>query len=239
MSTSTVHKTKEYDKFSLHKFNRNINEGLVKRLMSSIEDLGFIHGKAIIVDKDFSIIDGQHRFEACKRLGLPIYYMITKSDPQKTMIQLNAQQVQWKMSDYINSWAANGVKCYQQLQEFEKEHHFGITNSLLILFDNHFDAVDIKQIKAGKPFKLNPNADAIMQFLKDCKDVPYCKSSYFIKAVTRLFRLAEAKHIEKLKKHIISLPQQATAAAYMVAFENIINKGVSGKNRISFKGAGS
>lgn len=235
MSASTIHKTKEYDKFSLHKFNRGINEGLVKRLMSSIEDLGFIHGKAIIVDKDFNIIDGQHRYEACKRLNLPIYYMITKADPQKTMIQLNAQQVSWKMGDYINSWAANGVKCYQQLQDFDKKHHLGITNSLLVLFDNSLDTVDIKHIKAGKAFKINPKAEQIIDFITACKGVPYYKSSYFIKAVARVFKIAESKHIEKLKANIISLPQQATAAAYVAAFENIVNKGVSAKNRVSFK----
>ena len=235
MSASTIHKTKDYDKFKHYSFNRTLNEGLVKRIMESINKIGYIHGKAVIVDKEMSIIDGQHRFEACKRLNLPIYYMVTTGDPQETIIQLNAQQQGWKMADYIDSWAGKGVKCYKQLKDFEATHHLGITNSLLVLFDSTVERADIKNIKIGKSFKLNPHADAIMAFLKDCSSVPYWKSSYFIKAVVRVFGMANAKQIEKIKVNIPALPQQATAAAYVAAFENIVNRGVQAKNRVSFK----
>lgn len=33
----------------------------------------------IIVSEDFRIIDGQHRFEACKELGFPIYFLVMPS----------------------------------------------------------------------------------------------------------------------------------------------------------------
>ena len=235
MSQSTIYKTKDYSKFGVYKFNRTINESLVKKIMESIQDIGYIHGKSLIVDKEMNVIDGQHRLEACKRLKLPIYYMITSSDPQKTIIQLNAKQVGWKMNDYIHSWAGSGIKCYQDLQEFEKKHHLGITNSLLILFDSTTDLADIKNIKAGKKFKINPKSEDIVTFIESCNMVPYYKSSYFIKAVVRVYKIASDKHLEKLQHHIISLPQQATAAAYVAAFENLVNKGVMTKNRVSFK----
>lgn len=236
MSQSTVYKTKDYGKFGVYKFNRSINESLVKKIMESIAAIGYIHGKPVIVDKDMNVIDGQHRLEACKRLNLSVYYMITTTDPQKTIIELNAKQVGWKMNDYIHSWAGSGVKCYIDLQEFEKKHRLGITNALLVLFDNSLDTVDIKNIKAGKKFKINPKAEEIVAFIEACNLVPYYKSSYFIKAVVRVFKIANEKHLEKLKQHIISLPQQATAAAYVAAFENLVNKGVMAKNRVSFKG---
>jgi hypothetical protein len=235
MSQTTIYKTKDYAKFGLFKYNRKINEGLVKRLMASIQKIGYIHGKSVITDAELNIIDGQHRFEACKRLNLPIYYMISKADPQETMIELNAQQVGWKMADYINSWAAAGVKCYQQLKDFEAVHHLGTTNAVLIVFDNGLEPADIKNIKAGKVFKINPKMDEIVAFIQDCKIAPYYKSSYFIKAVVRVFKMATPKQLEKIKNSIISLPQQATAAAYVTAFENIANRGVQSKNRVSFK----
>ena len=205
--------------------------------MESIQDIGYIHGKTIIVDRDMNVIDGQHRLEACKRLSLPIYYMISTSDPQKTIIQLNAQQVGWKMNDYIQSWAGTGVKCYQDLIAFEQLHHLGITNSLLVLFDSSVDTADIKNIKIGKKFKINPKADEIVAFIQACNLAPYYKSSYFIKALVKVFKLANNKQLEKIKQNIVSLPQQATAAAYVAAFENIVNRGVMAKNRISFKSA--
>ena len=203
--------------------------------MESINKIGFIHGKSVLVDKELNIIDGQHRFEACKRLGLPIYYMITTVDPQEAMIELNAQQIGWKMGDYINSWADSGIKCYQTLRDFESTYRFGLTNSVLVLFDKTYDKTNITKIKAGKPFKIDPRAEELAQFIMSCSAVPYYKGSYFIKAISRIYNNLTDKQLEKLQQHIISLPQQATAAAYIVAFENIINRGVQAKNRISLK----
>ncbi len=230
----SIFKTKNYKLFNLVTFNRKLNHSLVKNLVDSITKYGYFDGKPIIVDKDFNIIDGQHRFEACKEMKLPIYYTITNIDPQEAMIALNANQIAWKMIDYVRSWADSGVKCYKDLVAFDKAHSFGITNSVLIYFDSSSDKTGFQKIKDGQTFKINPHADDIVQFINACSGVPYYKSSYFIKATTRLFKIATPAQIEKIVKHIMSLPQQSTAAAYLAAFENIVNKGVQVKNRVSF-----
>jgi len=230
----SIFKTKNYKQFNLVTFNRKLNHSLVKNIVDSITKYGYFDGKPIIVDKDFNIIDGQHRFEACKEMKLPIYYTITNVDPQEAMIALNANQIAWKMIDYVRSWADSGVKCYKDLVAFDKVHSFGITNSVLIYFDSSSDKTGFQKIKDGQPFKINPHADDIVQFINACSGVPYYKSSYFIKATTRLFKIATPEQIAKIVKHIMSLPQQSTASAYLAAFENIVNKGVQVKNRVSF-----
>lgn len=228
-------KTKDYDKFHKFDFNRGINNGLVNRLMESIKEIGYMPGKPIIVDKKMNIIDGQHRFTACVNLGIEVEYVITDVDPHTAIIKLNADQVNWKMIDYVNSWAQQGVKCYEHLLDFEERRGLGITNSVTILFSTNHDSSEMQRIKAGYKFQINPKAETIAAFIAHCKDVPYYKSSYFIRAVVRLFRLANEEQIEKVKNGIISLPQQPTAAAYLAAFENLANRGVHSKNRVSFR----
>lgn len=233
-SFNMIHKTTDYSKFDRFAFNRAHNEGLITRIIDSISKIGYIEAKPVLVDDSFNIIDGQHRFEACKRLNLPIYYVKTNVNPQEAIIHLNANQNSWTMVDYVKSWAASGVECYKNLNKFEEVNRLGITSSILVLF-NTADSNDIKGIKLGKVFKLNPKADDILKFITDCNIVPYSKSSFFIKSVVTLFRLATPKQIEKVKNNIISLPQQATAAAYVTSFENIINRNVPLKNRVSLR----
>jgi len=238
MAEHVIKTTKDYDKFQVFKFNRPINESLVKRIMESITQIGYTPGKPILVDKDYAIIDGQHRFTACHRLGIEIQYQITDIDPHVAIIQLNTTQAHWKMQDYIHAWAEQGVKCYQHLEEFEERRKLGITNCISILFNgNSLDSTDAKKIKEGAKFTINTNAEKIAQFVLDCDFVPYHKSGSFIKAMVKIFKLADAKQIEKIRIGLISVPQQPTMSHYLIAFENLVNRGLQSKNRVSFKAA--
>jgi len=57
--------------------NRPVNEKRVEKLKEAmeVEDLG--HLFPIVVDDENIIRDGQHRFTARKKLGLPIYYIVS------------------------------------------------------------------------------------------------------------------------------------------------------------------
>ncbi len=233
MSKEIIKTTKEYKKFQVYTSNRSINEGLVKRLMESIKDLGYIEGKPVIVDKNFTIIDGQHRYTACVRLDIPVHYIVTDADPQKAMIQLNAQQINWKVGDYIHNWADQGVKCYIHLLDFEKRRGLGVSNAIYILFNQQADTN--KKIKNGFKFTINSNAEKIGAFIKDCDQLPYYKSAMFVRALVAVWDDCSADQIDKLKAAMMSLKQQPNSAAYIQAFENIVNKGLAVKNRVSFK----
>ena len=67
------YQTNNYSKFStLESSNRDANPQHVEKLKKSIQEIGLI--TPIQVDKDFVIVDGQHRFHALKSLGYPITY---------------------------------------------------------------------------------------------------------------------------------------------------------------------
>lgn len=225
--------TDNYDRFKYLDYNRHLNEGLVSRLVYSIGEIGYIQGKPVIVDPNMNVIDGQHRLEACKRLGIPVYYVIEKADAQKTMMHLNAQQTNWRTIDYVESWATKGIKCYELLKKFEETFKLGITNSMQIFFNSRDGKTVLPQLREGKTFTTNKDAYDIARFILKCDSVPYHKSSFFIRAVVKAYPLLNDEQKEKVLAGIMALPQQATTAAYLACFENIVNKKQREKNKIS------
>jgi hypothetical protein len=237
MGANIIKKTTDYSLFKFYNFNRPINQSLVKRLKESINKIGFIMGNPVLVDKDYTIKDGQHRFTALMELGMPIYYYVVEDgDPHEIVTALNAQQVTWKLDDYVHSWADQGISCYVKLEEFANKYGLNMSQAIIIFFKSGDDGSDSKYVKAGRHYSINPEAQRIMDFLVYCKEhLPYWKSSYFVRAVVRLYRGITDVQADKIKKHIISLPQQASSENYMVAFENMVNKGVPANKRITFK----
>ena len=226
-------RTKNYKQFQFKRFNRVLNEGLVKRLMKSIQEIGYIAGKPVLVDSNNAIIDGQHRFEACKRLGVEVVYSVINTDADKAVIELNANQEAWTLTDYIQAYAKKGVRCYKEIIDFHEKHPFGISNAITICLGNDNKKSD--DIKAGKVFPINPNAERIAEFINDCKVVPYYKKTHFVRAIVKLFTLANDEQLQKIKKNMISLPEQVNSSEYLMAFQNIVNRKVRSKNHVSFK----
>lgn len=236
MKAQQIQTTKDYDKFQVYNYNRGINRLLVRKIIKSISEIGYMEGKPVIVDKSFAIIDGQHRFTACVELGLPIQYVVTAVDPEKAIIELNANQVNWKMQDYVNMYAEQGIKCYQHLLDFEERRKFGINYSATILFtqNSNNDGNNVTKIRKGHRYSINPNSEKIADFILS-SGLPYNKTSFFIRAVVRLFKVATPEQLAKVKAGLMGISQQPNTASYMAVFENIVNRKVHAKNHVSFK----
>lgn len=120
--------TKDYEIFKKHASNRPINETLVHRLMNSISEKNLLKIRPIVVNDEMQILDGQHRLEAARRLGIPIYYQIEKQSDDIDMIRLNANQNSWRLEDYHNFYVSQGNQEYQQLDHFLKNHSLTLHN---------------------------------------------------------------------------------------------------------------
>lgn len=77
MCVPEINKTMDYNKFKFADFNRDISKSNVNKLKKEYNIKNNFKYFPIVVDKDFKIIDGQHRFMACKDLNEPIYYIRT------------------------------------------------------------------------------------------------------------------------------------------------------------------
>ena len=113
--------TTAYDVFRRLDGNRDLKDNRVKKIIHSIERVGYMP-VPIVVNEKMEIIDGQGRVEACRRLGLPVYYMIVEGAGVKECIAMNINQSNWVTIDYIKSYADNGVTDYQYILQCLKAY---------------------------------------------------------------------------------------------------------------------
>ncbi len=131
-----VYKTRNYDIFGFIKGNRNIDQPNLSKIVESIKKK-LIPESSVIVGFDPSdpdgkflkIIDGQHRYEACKKLDLPISFIlmgdfdINLKEKSLEMVELlNTASKEWDITNFMNSKAVLGVKDYILYKDVYEEY---------------------------------------------------------------------------------------------------------------------
>lgn len=84
-----ISKSSNYEKFKMIDWNRDINKPSVAKLVEENMIKFQLHKFPIIVTDKLKIIDGQHRFEASKQLGCPIYYIVA-NDMDESIYSVNS-----------------------------------------------------------------------------------------------------------------------------------------------------
>jgi len=218
--------TIDYDKFHYTKSNRAVSEKYVKTLIKSIKEIDLTAYQPILVAEDtWEIIDGQHRFEACRKLGKPIYYAIVPKElMEKAMITFNQYQKQWRQEEFLRYHSAIQGGCYKGLYDFWQENKLPISNAVVIYPQKQINATQIREGKKG--WMKNPQAEAIVKFLQDerIRDLPrkVWNTRPFTLAVRKAFELYTPKQLEKLLANAIKIPHCADYEQYLTVFKNII-----------------
>jgi hypothetical protein len=110
-----------YDKFKFIPGNRPIDKKHVSEIIDRISRIGW-YCDPIIVNDNNEIIDGQHRFEALRSLGLPIEYAIEGDISLEEARELNSSSKSWKTQNYIDSYAADGNVNYSNFVLLQKKY---------------------------------------------------------------------------------------------------------------------
>lgn len=110
----SVYKTTDYGIFKRLIGNRDIPESRISKIVASIQEIGWIRNPIVVNDK-MEVIDGQGRLTALQRLGLPVEYIIAPGAGTKECIYMNMNMVNWKLPDFIKSYAEQGNANYQRL----------------------------------------------------------------------------------------------------------------------------
>ena len=118
MFVSEVMKTGDYSIFKKHPNNRPIDQGNLKRIISSIKSLNLLKFRPILVDSEMRVVDGQHRLEAAKTLGKEVFYQINETSTHEDIALLNAAQKRWSMKEYTDYYASLGNENYSKLKSF-------------------------------------------------------------------------------------------------------------------------
>ena len=168
----TVEKTKEYSVFSFLNGNRGIKKPHFNKLKKAIQENNYLHLHPIIVNKNYQVIDGQHRLECAKALDLDIYFIQCEEVPDDHIITCNTNQRTWECDNFIDFFAVQEKKPeYIQLREIMKLTRLK-PKALLTLILGIVSPNILEFLKTGK-FKFSSNDD-----YKVCIDLYLKFSSY-------------------------------------------------------------
>lgn len=128
-----IQSTIDYNLFKRITGNRKLNKSHVRALTETLADKPHLTQlNPIIVDKDYTIIDGQHRAEASKQLGLPIYYVKGDNLTLEDVQALNASSKNWTPVDFAKSFADNGNDNYAKYLDYKSR--FKLNHDVLMVF---------------------------------------------------------------------------------------------------------
>lgn len=134
--SSAVHVFTETDlsKFSVHPSARPLRN--INKLVKAIKLRNLLRFYPVIVDKNMVIYDGRRRFEAAKRLGVPIYYIVLQNVSMWMIARAGGLTKTWSLRDYLKHHAASGVPSYVRMAGLLNKYPFLATESLLSLGPN-------------------------------------------------------------------------------------------------------
>lgn len=143
-----VQKTRNYEMFNFLKYNREVKS--YERVLNSIKKKNLLEFRPILVDKDFNVLDGQHRLLAAKELELEIYYEIKdKHCTPEDVILLN-NQTKWCLSDYLNFWSEQENADYIKLKKLCSDFDMYPTMGYKLLTGNSAGGSCYKLFREGR-----------------------------------------------------------------------------------------
>lgn len=228
--------TTQYDLFKKNKVNREYNEDNIRKIMTSISTKNKMKLKPVIVDKYMNVMDGQHRIEAARRLGIEVSYIIDEEACDEDIILMNANQKSWQLTDYLNFFCQKKNPEYMQLDAFLKDHQLSIMQLRALMGENDSFSANFKNGKFI--FPKNERFEYLQERLANLRYVQgYIKNkmpntkicfegSIFIHALLEFFnnkRVDVLTFIEKLEYKLDLLRPSTNRIGYIAMFKNIYN----------------
>ena len=230
MNDIQVHTTKDYSLFKTLNGNRDVNQLHLTRLKESMKKNHLT--TIIMVNENFEIIDGQHRFLISQELKLPINYIISKNYGLNEVQILNAHMKNWTIVDYVNGYCDLGFKDYEIYRKFINEYGFTNHVALVLLSGESIRGTSEVSIttkfKEGK-FKINDLNNSKKMADKIMMIEPYYKGFLrrsFIYALKGMFKNENFEFTEflaKLKQQPTTLQDCTNVSQYKSLIEEIYN----------------
>ena len=228
-----VFKTKQYAIFRRMEGNRSVTSKRAGRIRESIESIGLIP-VPIVVNEHMEIIDGQGRFEACKSLGLPIYYMVVPGLKLADCVSMNINSTQWSQKDYIDSYAETGNKNYQRLKRLIESYDLPSSTAVCaatgVMATANKQAIESGELKISEDFFWS--VDAMLAyvdcFTKPMKDNGISNRAPVYKALCFCYQCDDVDNnrmLDQFTHHCRKLPSTTKMDEVLEALTDIYNFG--------------
>lgn len=159
---SSIYESNDYNKFKFILGNRGLDPRNLMVIENSIKKNGYILNP-IKVNKNFEVIDGQHRLYVLKKLNLPVHYFIDENAILRD-VQTHNTSVKWTRKDFLKSYVDLKQPEYIKFNEFwAKYKDIGFSNCLKLATGLHdvnkrskfvsVEKVDGEEVKVIKNFR--------------------------------------------------------------------------------------
>lgn len=133
LKNTEVIETTEYGVFILDIKNRPINDGKVNHWMKVFQDgKNFMKEFPAVVSEGFVILDGQHRFVASKKLGIPFHFRFTGEMTIDDVVSVQTNSG-WATMDYVHSFIQQKNMNYIILHRFIKKYGIPASTAVILL----------------------------------------------------------------------------------------------------------
>lgn len=242
----TVNQTKDYSIFEAHENNRNIKGNQkFKKLLKSMQKYGFLPFMPIWCKKTpngkLSIQFGHHRFEAARKLNIPVCYMVYNVDFE--IFAENETTNTWSLRDYLDCHVRDGDMVSLAIKKYHEETGISLSQCIGILGGHSDKDYDKSKAFKRKTFGISPEslnrADKIKKLVlhsvKVDKDIGKCRS--YITALTKMVRVDSFDintYISKLESNREMFVKQIDMDGYIHMIESIYNRRSQVKQPLAF-----
>jgi hypothetical protein len=240
-----VYETYDYSMFKSMRGNRPLDKLLVMRLKKSFKKHYLF--TIILVNEHHEIIDGQHRFEAAKSLGLPINFIVQEGYKVKEVQVLNTNSKDWGKMQYLHSFCELGHPEYLKFRDFMRKYpRFGIAVSEALLTglsngkyereEGH--GVRLPTFKEGE-IEIPNEAHSYHIAEKIMQIQPFYEGFNritFVRSMMRLFNNPNYDHntfVKKLEIQPTALQHCQSVDQYLLLIEDIYN--YRSRNKVSLR----
>lgn len=225
VATHHVHTTTDYFLFKPLDGNRTKNLMHINRLKKSMSQEYLF--TVLVVNENYEIIDGQHRFDVINELKLPLNYVVCPGYGLKEVHLLNALSKTWNADDYLDGYCKLGYKDYLLYRDFKNKYKIGHNECMSLLSSMHRPT--ISTIFCQGLFKVKSITDAEKFMQKLLLIQPYYdgyKRRSFIYAMLGLLKNPNfefTEFLQKLKLQPSALQHCTDVAQYTSLIEEIYN----------------
>ena len=237
-----VYSTNDYSIFKRLEGNRDIPESRISKIVESIQTIGWVHNP-IVVNEKMEVIDGQGRLTALQRLKMPIEYVIAPGAGTKECIHMNMNMVNWKLPDFVKSYAEQGNENYQRLVKLMEKYAGGNLNIISTAL-YRISKSKLKDIKEGtlqvteKQYEAAiPRLEFVEPILRELNEKKLPGS--LITLIQTLIYYFDYDEVNKerlahsVEKYIYNTTPWVTNADCEREVENVYNYGISFEKKIS------
>ena len=226
--THQVHTTTDYFLFKSIEGNRNKNLLHINRLKESMKEKYLF--TVIIVNENYEIIDGQHRFEVIRELNFPMHYIICDGYGLNEVHLLNQNSKNWNSDDYLEAYCNLNYPHYLNYAIFKDRYKFGHSVCMAIASNiaSGANTAHVKDFYKGeflfKDFKKACSLADKIEILGQYYDGNKRRS--FVLAMLQLFKndnFEFTELLQKLKTQPTALVDCSNTTQYISLIEEIYN----------------